>query len=940
MKRRAPRPVPDILPTPVRAVLPRPPGTDLPLGTASTRSGGAAPGHDLSSGTSGAARRRLASPFRTSRAAPRRAALVGGLGLILSFGTAHAQEPRALDRAASDGVDRPIKDYSGEGDASSIELNPALLSGVRGLDLVIMGYRSVSPFTRGGGLGGFMSFNLGFGLATGIGVQALRPGFGGGYPDPFAARNPDATKISWALSGGDGKVAAFGLGVHWLRNDGLLRAPDLDVGLLFRIRNYASVGAVARFGAADLRPYGDLASELSIVGELAVRPLGTRTLELAGGVRSRFRADQPGLQVSQWDNLGALPRGRIAVRHKGLELAAEVEQVRVHTLDPSTYNFVRADKAVRGSVQLAVAWDFMKVSGGVHAGLGEGLDGFGLAARFSTARQGRVFWPRLVDVERVDISAIKGERHLLGLLQRLERAEKAGKRTILLVDARSTGLGWASLQEVRSALVRIRNAGGHVFAYLEDTKLKDYYLASAAEQVYLHPAGELATFGLSSTTFYLRGLLDKLGVQVEALHIDEYKSAHEMFSRTGPSDKDREQREALLDDTFAQVTHDIAQARGLSVAQVQGLVDDAPYGPDKAEQLGLVDAVVYRDQVVEKIGDAVGARVKFAQFDDTEPDPKTWSSAPYVAVVLIEGTIVDGESRTIPLLGTQFTGGDTIVAQLRAVRNDPACQGVVLRVNSPGGSALASDLIWREVSRTHEAWKKNPRKSPPIVVSMGDVAASGGYYVAAGTDHVFAQPTTLTGSIGVVSLHFDISGLLQKLGVATHTFKRGKNADIAGFYRPFTADERARMDASIRRVYDLFRKRVGDARGKTLEQVDELGRGHVYSGIDAKELGLVDAFGGLREAVALVRQRSGVGDRRELQLRILPVRKTILDLVLDLLGPERGDKGLRGRIQARRDAEPPLPLVLTTAFARLPLALLFLPQDQPSALMPVIHAIE
>nr|WP_276603542.1 S49 family peptidase [Nannocystis pusilla] len=227
-------------------------------------------------------------------------------------------------------------------------------------------------------------------------------------------------------------------------------------------------------------------------------------------------------------------------------------------------------------------------------------------------------------------------------------------------------------------------------------------------------------------------------------------------------------------------------------------------------------------------------------------------------------------------------------------------------------------MIWREVSRTHEAWKKNPRKSPPIVVSMGDVAASGGYYVAAGTDHIFAQPTTLTGSIGVVSLHFDISGLLQKLGVATHTFKRGKNADIAGFYRPFTADERARMDASIRRVYDLFRKRVGDARGKTLEQVDELGRGHVYSGIDAKELGLVDAFGGLREAVALVRQRSGVGDRRELQLRILPVRKTILDLVLDLLGPERGDKGLRGRIQARRDAEPPLPLVLTTAFARLP----------------------
>ncbi|MCY1007526.1 hypothetical protein OV079_18630 [Nannocystis pusilla] len=301
MKRRAPRPEHPALPAPAR---PRDALTASRAQEQRDASPGGAPYINLSSGTARSKKRRSL------------AALVGGLGLLLSFGTARAQEPRALDRAASDGVDRPIKDYSGEGDASSIELNPALLSGVQGLDLVIMGYRSVSPFTRGGGLGGFMSFNLGFGLATGIGVQALRPGFGGGYPDPFAARNPDATKISWALSGGDGKVAAFGLGVHWLRNDGLLRAPDLDVGLLFRIRNYASVGAVARFGAADLRPYGDLASELSIVGELAVRPLGTRTLELAGGVRGRFRADQPGLQVSQWDNLGALPRGRIAVRHK------------------------------------------------------------------------------------------------------------------------------------------------------------------------------------------------------------------------------------------------------------------------------------------------------------------------------------------------------------------------------------------------------------------------------------------------------------------------------------------------------------------------------------------------------------------------------------------------------------------------------------------------
>jgi protease-4 len=212
--------------------------------------------------------------------------------------------------------------------------------------------------------------------------------------------------------------------------------------------------------------------------------------------------------------------------------------------------------------------------------------------------------------------------------------------------------------------------------------------------------------------------------------------------------------------------------------------------------------------------------------------------------VLIEGTIIDGDSRTIPFLGIQFTGGDTIVKQLRALRADPMCKGIILRVNSPGGSALASDVIWREVARTHEAFARNPKKSPPIVVSMGDVAASGGYYVAMGARTIFASSMTLTGSIGVVSLHFDLSGLLAKLGISTTTFQRGKNADIASVYKPYTDDQRARMDASMRRVYDLFRGRVAEGRDMTIDEVDKLGRGHVYSGTDAHALKLVDQLGG------------------------------------------------------------------------------------------------
>lgn len=867
--------------------------------------------------------------------------VVAGLALLALTSPAAAQQPVAVDRGASDGIDRPIHDYSGEGDASSLELNPALLSAVKGLDAVIMGYRSTSAFTRGSGVGGFLGLNLGLGFATGLGVQRVLPSFGGNYTDSRAAQNPDFTKVSWGLSAGDGKVAALGLGLHWMLDRGQsLRRPDLDLGLLVRIRNYASVGAVARLGPADLQPEGSLPQEFAVTGELALRPLGTRMLELAGGVRTRWRGN-PDIVTPQFgEYLGVLPRGRVAFRYQGIELAGEVEQVRAHILDRNTYAVVADAKAVRGSVALAVSWDLMTVRAGMHAGLSGGVDGFGLAARFSSARQGRVFWPRLVDAERIDLSAVKGERALIRLLERLARAEQAGPRSILLVDARAAKLGWASLQELRAALVRVRNAGGHVFAYLEGGDLKDYYLASVAEQVYIHPAGELATFGLSATTLYFKGALEKLGVNVEGLYINEYKSAHERFTRSGPSEPDRQQREAILDDTYAQILKDIAQARGLAQNQVRGLIDEAPHGPEQALAHKLVDKVVHRDEVIESISTAVGARVKFASFGETDPELPTWANAPYTAVVLVEGTIIDGESRTIPFLNIQFAGADTLVQQLRNLRADPMCKGIVLRVNSPGGSALASDLIWREVSRTQEAHEKTPRKSPPIVVSMGDVAASGGYYVAMGARQIFAQPTTITGSIGVVSLHFDLSGLLAKLGISTSTFSRGKNADIASLYKPFSEDQRARMDASIRRVYDLFRRRVAEGRKLTIDRVDELGRGHVYSGTDAKDLKLVDEFGGLREAVAAVRSKAGVPARIDLDLRVFPRQRRLVDILLEQVIPQPGDDGLRTRIQSRRDAKQQLPLALSAALARLPLALLFLPQDEALALLPGIVEVE
>jgi protease-4 len=355
---------------------------------------------------------------------------------------------------------------------------------------------------------------------------------------------------------------------------------------------------------------------------------------------------------------------------------------------------------------------------------------------------------------------------------------------------------------------------------------------------------------------------------------------------------------------------------------------------------GLADDVVFRDEVLAHVSEVIGADVEFSKFDDTRrEDP--WRTAPYVAVVLVEGTIIDGISRRIPLFGIQFAGGDTIAETLRDLRKDEACRGIVLRVNSPGGSALASEVIWREVARTHEAFAKDKKFSPPIVVSMSDVAASGGYYVSMGTETVFADPLTITGSIGIISMHFDVSGLLSKLGISTTTFKRGENPDINSPFSPYTADQRERRQRELAQKYDLFITRVADARGMTKEEVDKVGRGHVWSGLDAQGNGLVDQLGGLQDAIAEVRTRAGISKRRALPLRVLPARPTLLDLLLQESGNPLGNasplKRLADRRRAKRDGTllaDAVPLALNAALSRLPLSMLFLPQEHAAAVLP------
>lgn len=855
--------------------------------------------------------------------------------LLLCSTPAQAQEPVAQHRELTDGVDRPIHDLSGVGDSSSLELNPALLSSIHGLDITLLGYQALYQFARGSGFGAFVGADFGWGFALGLGVQVLEPSFRDGLADVDIAHNRPSTKLSFGLSLGQGEWGSFGVGIHGVRRQGdALRPAQLDLGALLRMTNYASFGAVARLGPADLRD-GNFRPVLDLAGELSLRPLGNHWLELAGGVTARidqsagrgFAGFSPGHDL--------LPHGRLAVRYQGIEIAGEAQLVQADVLDRDTLAIIDQTTALRGGISLALAWDYGSIGFGTHAGLGGSVDGLAYKARFTTARQGRVYWGRMLDAEQYELSTITGQRSLIAALRRLERAEAAGDRAVVIVKANGFKLGWGAGQELRDALRRVRDAGGHVHAYVEDPGLRDYWIASVAETIYVHPAGQLDTVGLGTRRLYFRDALAKIGVAVEALHIDEFKSAHENFTQSERSKADALQRAELLDDTWDTVVYDIAQARGLSKAKVREIVAASPLGPERAVELGFADAVIHRDELTKKLSTAVGADVSIRDFPRVDPEQTTWGKAPYLAVVLVEGTIIDGKSRNIPLLNIVMTGGDEIADLLAELRGDPACEGIVLRVDSGGGSAFASEVMWREVQRTHEAWQKDKRKNPPIVVSMSDVAASGGYYIAMGTDHVLAEPLTITGSIGVVFMHFDISGLMNMLGIGIDRIDRGSDAvDMNSIFQPWSDSQRAKVRESIERTYDLFLQRVADGRGMQKREVDNIGQGRVWSGKRAKDHKLIDEYGGLREAIVEVRKRSGVADYKQLELRVLPRKLTLLQLVLRAAGSLIVEPVDRTVAAKQQQAAEQLPLVLDHALSRLPLSILFVPQDKASTIMP------
>jgi protease-4 len=465
-----------------------------------------------------------------------------------------------------------------------------------------------------------------------------------------------------------------------------------------------------------------------------------------------------------------------------------------------------------------------------------------------------------VEVEPEDVVGKLRSRHRPRLRAVLRALHEAGadKNVRGLVVKVGGRLPWAIAQELRAGLVAFGRSGKPVVAWAEtlgegSNGSADYVLASAASVIWLQPTGELGLMGVAAETTFLRGALDKLGVEPQLDKRYEYKSAADRIMRHDFTPEHREAVDRVVDSTWAAAVRDIAAGRSLDESTVRELADRAPLSAEEARAAGLVDRLGYRDEVYAALRTELGDDVQLLFADQWTPRRKAAELVrrhrDVVALVEGHGEIVLGRGRPGPRGGQ--LGSNAACAALRAARQNEHVRAVLFRVDSPGGSAVASDAIWREVLLTRKAGK-------PVVVSMGSLAGSGGYYIACPADVIVAQPSTITGSIGVLGGKVVIAELMDKVGLNTGAVEHGAAARMFSVRRGFTDAERERLAAMLDRIYTDFVQKVADGRGMSYDAVHEIARGRIWSGADATGIGLVDTLGGLRDAADIARQRAGL----------------------------------------------------------------------------------
>jgi protease IV len=810
--------------------------------------------------------------YRAGHPGPSTAVLLVVLLASADLAAQPAPEPRYAEEPTA-GVNLPTTGIAGESDALAVSQNPAGLHFLGGwhlamaIDLVPDEEEATSAGSgwglfAAGTVGGKLLPRLGWGL----GLEFLSP------PRVVLAPDPGSpARFTLATSLPLGKMAALGVGWHHFFDESgaALRGLDtFDLGAQVRFGAHLGAGFALRdlgqpvvAGAPVERRY-----EL----ELVSRPTGDDRLELAlGGRVGEIRAD-----FSNGEDIDGWLRGSWRV-WRGVYLRAQVENRSLFQLEPGpsgTATVERRETRVTGGLELS----FGGLGTALYASSAFDDDGDGrFASGTLVMRVSEQDVPSVLSqdrrIEQIELKGSINEREHTRIVAQLRLLSRDDDVAAVLVNLDSPGIGWAAANEIRQGLADVRAAGKKVFVYMVQGTTRDYFLATVADKIYVDPAGGLRLAGMSATSLYFKGLFDKLGIVAQFEKIEEYKSAPEAYTRTGPTEPAFTSRNELYDSMYEHVVQTIGIGRRLDANRVRVLIDNGPYTSGELRKIpDLIDRVVTPDQLGDEITRELGEVLPLMRAP-VERDER-WDY-PTIAVIYIDGDIVDGKSAVIPIIGIRLVGGETIAQAIAAARASPDVEAIILRINSPGGSALASELMAREVFKT--------RGVKPIICSLGDIAASGGYFAAAGCDTILADPLTITGSIGIFNGKFDFSGLLGRFGLTWTTYKRGQLSDMDSWVRPWNENELKMLKRKLHYFYGRFIRAVAEGRDMSTAQVDEVGRGRVWTGLQAKPISLIDGFGSIGDAIQLAKRRVGLSADREVRLVLLPQQgSSLLSLLL------------------------------------------------------------
>jgi protease-4 len=533
-----------------------------------------------------------------------------------------------------------------------------------------------------------------------------------------------------------------------------------------------------------------------------------------------------------------------------------------------------------------------------------------------------------------------GETNTLSSLLLQLRKAKADKRVgAVLLDVGMLGAGWAKAEEIRDAVADFRKSGKPIYAYMEFGGDKEYYVTTAAERIYVPPIGDLFVNGLAAESMHFKGTFDKLGIYWDSYQIEKYKTAPESFTRKDMSEGERETLNALLDGIFNRYVSEVAEARHKSVEDINALVNEAPHNARAAAEAGLIDGALYREQVESELKKRLGykddeklRKISTAEYRRVSATSLGLNQGEAIAVIFASGPIEPGRSNDGSFGGDQSIGSDTVVKAINDARDNKEVKAIVLRVDSPGGVTYPSDLIWAAIEEA--------KKKKPVVVSMSDLAASGGYYISMGANKIVAEPLTLTGSIGVYAYKPVVKGFYDWIGVTSEYVMRGKNAGLYRETDKFSDDERKKFEGSIQNFYwNQFLPKVAEGRHfQNVEAVNEVARGRVWTGAEGKERGLVDEFGGLDRAVEVAKELAKIPTDKGVRRVVYPTPRGFFQQLFGG-GDDQQDATSVKAEQQRQAFINSMPVEMRPALRRAAMFEHF-PQGQTLAIMPFELKIE